>query len=157
MLFRIVTAIIFLFFVGCATTANIKNFSQSAADINFDEISKRDLNPNDPLWNLKGRSEYFISISEIDDASLFNTLIKSIENNGYTIINSNTDQKVIFGKRGMRMNEWNSLSGIYFRKFDDRYQIYIRVDITQDITGGWKENRAKKIAEEICRLSGKCL
>lgn len=47
----------------------------------------------------------------------------------------------------MHANEWNSITGVYY-KVDlnkQKLQVYINTKITQDITGGWSENRAKKV------------
>jgi len=156
---KVILVLFFLpFLAGCvATTANVTNFPKSNSIIDFDEISKRDLNPDDPIWNLKGRSEYMIKVKADDEKILFELLIKANIKQGYSINYSNLEDKVIIRKRGMRMNEWNSVSGVYFRNQENIYQVYIRVDITQDITGGWKENRAKKIADAICNLSQRCL
>lgn len=150
--------LIMCFATGCATTANVTNFPASSSEIDFDEISTRNLDPDDPIWNLKGSSEYTIFLEAEKEKALFNSLVIATQNEGYSVSESNMEKNRLISNRGMRMNEWNSISGIYYRELDEKgkYQVYIRVDITQDITGGWKENRAKQIADEICNINGKC-
>ncbi len=45
----------------------------------------------------------------------------------------------------MRANEWNSITGVYYHIENAKIQVYLTTKITQDVTGGWRENRAKKI------------
>lgn len=59
------------------------------------------------------------------------------------------EQNKIIGKRGLRANEWNSITAVYYKSDRNRLQLYVNTKITQDITGGWHENRAKKVGELI--------
>ncbi|WP_148300753.1 hypothetical protein [Shewanella marina] len=152
-----VVILVVLFLVGCATTASISNLPISADQVDFNTLASRDLDPNLPIWNLKGMSEYITYTSKIEEEKLYDFLKQANQKQGFKNIYENFETRSIRGSRGMRMNEWNSVSGIYYRELDDRFQIYVRVDITQDITGGWKENRAEKIIKSLCNISKICI
>jgi len=51
----------------------------------------------------------------------------------------------------MRANEWNSFAAIYYQADEQagKTKIFILVKITQDATGGRRENRAQKIGAII--------
>lgn len=49
----------------------------------------------------------------------------------------------------MMTNEWSSITAVYYKIQADKIQVYLNTKITQDITGGWRENRASKIGRLI--------
>lgn len=152
--FPLVIGIIFA--AGCISTAKIGHLPDSSDLIDFDSLSDRNMDLDSSSRNHEGISEYMVYITGMEDRTLVELLKQANQNQGFTNKRVDIGKRRILGSRGMRMNEWNSVSGIYYRKTDDNYQVYVRVDITQDVTGGRKENRAKKIAEEICQLAEDC-
>jgi len=67
--------------------------------------------------------------------------------NDYRLKSTDSVNRVILGYRGLRADEWKSLVGIYYiadRQLNNT-QILIQVRITQDITGGWNNNRAQEV------------
>ncbi len=141
---------------GCVSTASVATFSKTNSTINFDEISKRDLNGDGSTWTFKGYTEYFVAIRSENEKSLMTLLTKAIENKGYSIKYSSEEGKAIIGERGLSLNEWGAVVGVYFKPRKDQYWVYVRVDVTQDITGGLNQNHAAAVISEICRLSRSC-
>lgn len=83
--------------------------------------------------------------SQISEDELIEIIIQGLFTKGYRIEIKDKKNKKIIGKRGMRANEWNSITGVYYNFTTTKIQVYLNTKITQDITGGWRENRAKKI------------
>lgn len=83
-------------------------------------------------------------LSEKDLSGIIQYALREL---GYSIYSVSLENDNVFGKRGMYPNEWNSISGVYYKIDPNKpmLQIYINTKITQDFTGVWNENRAKKI------------
>ncbi len=148
--------IIMLLISGCTSVAKVENFESDISKINFDQIEESHDSSSGDIWTWKGKNEYFFYVSNIEATELSQQLILTLEKNGYSVVKKSNDGSAIIGKRGLRANEWNSVAGIYFTPKSGEYRVYIKVEITQDITGGWNENRARKIGMDFCKNSGEC-
>jgi hypothetical protein len=145
--FFLATISIFLL-QGCLSVARISDFPTTSSNINFDNYSKEKSEKKDPFWTLETSTEYYIETQKlINNDVLINLISQSLKDNGYVIFVSDKNNNYVIGKRGLRANEWNTRTGVYYRNdiSKNKTQIYINSRITQDITGGWKDNRAKKV------------
>lgn len=137
---------------GCLSVARISDFPKASSAIDFNRYSTEYKEKKDALWTATTSNEYYfernMSMTEND---LTNIIQYALEEKGYTIYPINPDNDNVFGKRGMYANEWNSITGVYYKMDSNKpnLKIYINTRITQDITGGWKENRAKKVGQII--------
>ena len=136
--------------VSCAGVARISDFPKSYQAIDFEDIAKQNYEYDGSTWNQKTEYEYYLEVQSTDEGTLFSALSEALKRNGYKISSSDIKARTIIGERGLRMNEWNSITGIYYTINKDVFQVFIKNAITQDITGGWRENRAKKIANVLC-------
>ena len=142
---------------GCVSVARVSDFARTTEGLNFQQLSQRDYDQKDALWNEKTGYEYFIEVEKIQESDLVNGATRALKELGYNIQYSEGEHRVIIGERGLRANEWRSVAGVYYRPKEAGFQIYIRNKITQDITGGWRDNRAKKIAQAICEELKSCI
>ena len=142
---------------SCISTAQLSDFSKTSKSYNFSNISNSRKSANEKSYNFKTGFEYYIrTANNVDSASIVSSIVGCLQNNGYSIKVMDTKNGAIIGKRGLRANEWNSIIGVYYQTGEEGYQIYIKNKITQDFTGGWREDRAKKIGETICCKLNNC-
>jgi hypothetical protein len=155
---RFVLAMLICLFAvtGCMGVARMSDFPRNAATFNFDELSKKNYDSKDAIWNERTEYEYFVNVEKTDENELFKLITFALMNSGYTISYSDIQHKVAIGERGLRLNEWQSITGIYYRATPDLFQVYFKNAITQDITGGLRENRAKEVAKLFCAIIMKC-
>ena len=141
-----------IFFTSCLSVAKISSFSETSDGINFDYVSSKQLDKNESAWTSKTSNEYYFETNKVIEKNiLFDSMIESLKNEGYTIKSAKRDNNCVIGERGLRANEWKSIIGIYFKNdyIRNKTQVYLLCKITQDITGGWKENRAKKVGVKL--------
>lgn len=143
-----------LLFTGCLATARLSDFSNNASDIDFDKYAAKSPAEKTALWTGKTSNEYFLERDTIYPEADLNIIVRNaLSKMGYSVDKRNAvpGTNCILGKRGMYANEWNSITGVYYRidKEKNKTQIYINTKITQDITGGWRENRAAKVGAKI--------
>jgi hypothetical protein len=145
---------IFLFLFGfilitqSCSVAKFSSMPKTATDINFAKYESELRNTKEPFWTSKTSNEYFIEINKIcKEQDILQSIGNAYSANNYGFSKFNKQDKAVFAERGMRMNEWKSIAGIYYQidELAKKTRIYILVKITQDVTGGWKENRAKKL------------
>jgi hypothetical protein len=133
---------------SCLSVAKISNFPKTSTEISFDRYSTEFQEKKDPFWTSNTSNEYYFERNKIIlEKDLTDIIQYALQEKGYSIYSINLDNDNVFGKRGMYANEWSSITGVYY-KIDlnkQKLQIYINTKITQDITGGWSENRAKKV------------
>jgi hypothetical protein len=141
---------------SCAGVAKMSAFSQTAETFDFDKLAQQNYESKDAMWNQQTEYEYFIEIERITEDELFKQIIDALVKSGYDISYENKQNRAIIGERGLRLNEWNSIIGVYYKQREDFFQVFIKNAITQDITGGWRENRAKKVAMVLCANLSKC-
>ena len=133
---------------GCISIARISDFPKNANAIDFDKYSAEYTEKKQPFWTVETSNEFYFETNRtISDLNLIQLISESLMEQGYRIYSTDIDNKYIIGKRGLRANEWNTKTGVYYKINTEKKktQIYINSRITQDITGGWKENRAKKV------------
>jgi len=135
---------------GCVSTARVSDFSKTADGLDFERLSERDYDRKDAIWNQKTGYEYFIKLERLTEDELVGGITRALKKLGYDIRYSDKQGRTIIGERGLRANEWSSVVGVYYRQTGESYYVYIRNVITQDVTGGWRDNRAQKVAQAIC-------
>lgn len=147
----ILPTLLILIVNGCISVAKLSDFSQTFTSIDFDKLSKDFKLPDSPLWTFDSAdNEYFIEKAiEIEENKLVELIKKSLDANNYSIQVLNTNEKCIIGKRGLVANEWKSITAVYYKISTNKIQVYLKTKITQDFTGGFSENRAKKVGLQI--------
>jgi len=143
-------------FTGCAGIARISEFPQTSETIDFDKLAQANYESKDAFWNLQTEYEYFVEVEKTEEDELYKAITDALVNSGYVVSYSNKQNRVIIGERGFRLNEWKSITGVYYRGRDGLFQVFFRNAITQDITGGWRQNRARKVAALLCKSLSKC-
>ena len=142
---------------GCTSIAKVSNFETNASQINFTQLANLHNSTAKAGWTWQGKNEYFINVKAIEKAELSEKLINALDEHGYSLVKKSEDGSAIIGDKGIRLNEWWSVIGVYFSATNDGHQVYIKVELTQDITGGWTENRAKSFAKYFCSQSKLCI
>ena len=142
---------------GCVSVARVSDFSKTADGLNFEELAQRSYDRKDGIWNERTGFEYFLEVEKVHEDDLISGVTRALAHLGYAIQYSDKEHRTIIGERGLQANEWSSVAGVYYRPTTERFQIYIRNKITQDFTGGWRDNRAQKIAQAICGQLGACV
>jgi hypothetical protein len=145
--------VIVTFLQGCQSVARLSDFSPSAKIYDFDKIAASKLDGK----RSKTESEFYIKMNLVTDSLISNSIIEALTSEGFDVKEIKLDNRAVLAERRMRANEWNSVAGIYYQKKLDGFEIYIRCKVTQDITGGWPEDRAKKIGTRICLLLNNCV
>ena len=138
---------------ACTSVANLKDLPPSSAEIDFDDVSIRSNDDDDTSWNTKGSADYLALVESESTEQLIALIGEALQDNGYTLLKTDRSNGVVFAERGMRVNEYESVAGVYFETASGAFAVYARVDITQGITGGWKENRARQILDRLCELA----
>ncbi len=140
---------------GCLAVAHVGDFPDSAAAIDFNKyaaenratrlaLSRGEI-PAQNSWTTATSNEYYLNKHfNGSETELVNFIKYALEAHGYSIIKSDVPNKYLIAKRGMRQNEWGSLTGVYYKLEDNNnsVQVYIQTKITQDVTGGFPQNRA---------------
>jgi hypothetical protein len=134
----------------------MSDFPQTAETLDFDTLAKATYESRDAIWNQQTEYEYFLELVKVEEDELCNSIIDSLVQSGYELSYSDKKKGAIIGERGLRLNEWNSITGVYYKRGEGFYQVFIKNAVTQDITGGWRENRAKKVAIVLCTVLPKC-
>ncbi|MDF1865087.1 MAG: hypothetical protein P1U70_09650 [Saprospiraceae bacterium] len=137
---------------GCLATAKLSDFPNSANSIDFEKYSNEYSNGQQPNWTFETSSEYYFERElKMSEAELFNRIQKAMRYDGYKLNEIDLKNNRIIGRRGLSANEWNAMTGVYWKEKEStkKIQLYIITKITQDITGGWTENRAQKIGKLI--------
>ena len=144
-------------FQSCSV-AKFSSMPKGASEINFANFQSQVKNEKEPLLTGSTTNEYFIEINRVcNELELLDAIGQAYTANHYGFSKFNKADKAIFAERGARLNEWKSLAGIYYQINGqlNNTRFYILVNITQDITGGWKENRAKKLGLSLEKLLNK--
>jgi hypothetical protein len=155
-MYRLLVLSIALLSAGCASTASMKDFPRSSAEVDFqllEEIVEN--NPSSLRRTLSGQWEYLIQTQNASESELLNALRAALGFEGYHIEFIDTSEKVVIGVRDTTLWEWKSIVGIYFKETEESdhvYLVYFKNRITQDITGGFNFNRAQKVADRFCDI-----
>jgi hypothetical protein len=152
---------------SCVSTAKISNLPKKETTEDFVKIANSKIAAKTKGWRFKSMFEYYCIINTTKDSlvnqAICNALIvnkfvvkSNIDNNDFTLSNEKTGG-IITGQRGLRSSEWKSVTGVYYEKIGDRYQLYINCKITQDITGDCSSmDEAQQIADQICYYLNGC-
>jgi hypothetical protein len=141
---------------GCSGVARMSDFPRTSEILDFDKLAQANYDSKNAIWNEQTKYEYFVEVERADEDELFTSIIYALTGSGYSISYANKQDRVVIGERGLRLNEWKSITGVYFKGREELFQVFFKNAITQDITGGWRENRAKEVATVFCTSLTKC-
>jgi len=142
---------------SCASTARLTDFPQSAKSYDFNKIANSKKTEEDKSWNKTTGFEYYLKTNITDSSLIVEAIAAALKSEEFVIKFIDDNQGAVLGERGLRANEWKSVAGVYFQKGDEGFEVYVNCKITQDFTGGWREDRARKIGEKICLRLQDCL
>ena len=141
---------------SCMTTAQLSDFSRTSDGLDFNEIAISKNDTTDAEWNGRTEFEYYIKTVVTVDSLIIKAIKSGLNSEKFSIKLNSKNNCTILGERGMTFNEYNSIAGVYYQINSASSEIYINCKITQDMTGGWREDRAKKIGLKICKLLNGC-
>ena len=150
---RIMVPLVAVLLGACASVANLKDFRASSADIDFDDVSARKNSIDDASNNNESSADYLTVVESESTEQLIALIAEALQGSGYTPVKTDRSNGVVFAERGLRANEYGSVAGVYLEAASGAFAVYARVDTTQGVTGGWKENRAKHILDRLCVLA----
>jgi len=139
MIKKITPLLIILLLSGCASVARIGDLPKTFESINYEGVEKSEY----------GYFEHIFKLENIEDDHFYSAVKSGLTSNGFNIVNIDEDNRLLTAKRGLRLNEWGSVVGIYSRRTDDDLEIKVIVKITQDITGTFPQSYAENIANRI--------
>ena len=140
---------------GCVSVAKISDFPEAATSINFD--TARAKNSQDPKsWSQQSNFEYVVELENTSEDDAIKFISDGFKAAGYKNAATDKTKQKITAEKGMTMLEWNSIAVAYYKIISPNVHVYVVTKITQDFTGGWKDHRAKNIADAICAASKKC-
>lgn len=140
---------------GCANIARVESLPRAAADVRFDDIAKAGAR-QDGGWNLQTDYEHYFEVDGTAVDSVHAAVLEALKRSRYTVVRDDKAAGVVQGERGLTMGEWNAVAGVYWRQAAGLVQVYVRTEITQDVLGSWRENRAKAIADLLCTELLRC-
>ncbi|HEX9510097.1 MAG TPA: hypothetical protein VF939_06415 [Puia sp.] len=138
---------------SCLSTARLSDLPKTAGEINFDAYAKGLTEKSGAVWTFKTSSEYYLETSiPVPQDTLIKMIQRAFILRKYIINSANPDGACITGSHGMTVNEWAYVTGVYYKLSPGKIQMYIRTKITQDITGGAKNNLSEKLGMIIASL-----
>jgi len=146
--------IVLILLTSCLSVSKMSDFPKTATAIPFERYAIEYHEKKEPFWTSKTSNEYYFEKeTAMPETVLANVIQYALKEKKYTIKEVDTVKDYIIGSRGLHANEWSSITAVYYKLNNDqtKIQVYIKTKITQDITGGWSENRAKKVGEIIER------
>lgn len=145
-----ITILIAVLVTGCISRAKLSAFDQSANTIDFEKLSKEFKQTTTPFLTYKTTNEYYFEIAKnIEETKIIEVIKMSLSKYKYKLAFSNVENKCIIGKRGIKANEWKSITAVYYKTSIDKIQIYLNTKISQDFTGGIRQNRAMEVGKLI--------
>jgi hypothetical protein len=140
--------------VGCAE--NMASFNH------FPNIRESDLLAIDSLqttntktsrwfYNCNFENDYKVSFSPIGFDSIKTASIMALEKERFHQITFSDTDSTITGTRGLTLWEFKTLVKVYIKQTKTRSAIYIKTEISQDITCGPNIDRAAPIINNICK------
>lgn len=135
-------------FNSCISTARFRDFPKTSYTIDFSKDNER----YKGLKNMRSANEYYIEMPvAITEAGLIRIIHEALTDGSHKIVKTDTENDCVFAKRGLRPNEWNSKTGVYYHIDHEQsiVHVYILTRITQDFTGSFRGNRAEKIGLRI--------
>jgi hypothetical protein len=134
---------------GCVNIAKTQDLPASANDVRFDEMARKAARP-DGGWNLQTDYEHYFEVDGTTADALHAGLEAALERTSYKVVRSDKSTRTVIAERSISLAEWSSVAGAYYRPSGTGFQVYIKNAITQDITGSWRQNRAKVIGDTLC-------
>lgn len=141
---------------GCVATANLSDLPASAENIDFSKLPAAKIDATDKSWNKRTTFEYYVKTNTTDEEQVAVVIKSALAKDGFRIVASGGGSRSILAERPARANEWKTVIGAYYKPGAEGHEIYIKAKITQDITGGWREDRAKNLADAICNSLNNC-
>jgi len=131
---------------SCLSTAKLSDLPKTADDINFDAYAKGTTENAKGIWTFKTSTEYYLETSiPMTRETVIKIIQQALYMRNYKVNPVNTAENRITASHGMSVNEWAYVTGVYFKISPEKVQMYIRTKITQDITGGAKNNLSEKL------------
>ena len=148
-LMKAVLAISVLFVMGCAgvgttTVARLSDLPDSGNTLNYGALTRSET----------GHYETNFSVSGVSDSQFHAAARKALEANGYVVKADNIGLRATTGERGLRLNTWGAVAGVYSKRTGDRLDAKVIVRITQDATGTLPEDFTGDIEREIRKALG---
>lgn len=139
---------------SCLSTVKLSNFPKSSTEVDFNKYSEfYDL--ESVYWNSENANEYYFERDTlISNKELTDYIKVSLLALGYSITSDEYTDDYIRGSHDLTAKEWGTVTAVYYKLDYDKskLQVYIITQITQDITGGKAENRAKAVGKVIEKL-----
>jgi hypothetical protein len=150
----ILILIILTSMTSCLSTVKFSAFPKSSTEVDFNKYSEfYDL--ESVYWTSENANEYYFERDTLISAKELTGYIKvSLLALGYSITSDDYTDDYIRGSRELTAKEWGTVTAVYYKLDYDKnkIQVYILTQITQDITGGQAENRAKTVGKAIEKL-----
>src|SRR6185369_14049924 len=124
---------------GCMSVARLNDLPRSSDQVNFKQVSKDEY----------GHYEHDFVLTGVTDQQFHAIVRKAMESNGYSVRTDEVKSRATTGERGLRLNTWGAVAGVYSRRTGDSLDVKVIVRITQDFTGTLPERFAEDIANEI--------
>lgn len=142
---------------SCLGIAKITDFEEDYAAIDFDKYAEeyQAAEDKDKSWTFKTKDDYYLEVTApMPEAELAKTIAEAFLQMRYQQPITAISKKRVIAYRGLRANEWNMISAVYYQlnPGTQRIQLYISTKITQDITGGFTEKRSMKLGQLIAKL-----
>lgn len=157
-MFRNAILVLVALLTGCASVARESDFETDSAQIDFSAMKNeaKKLQSNG-FWTNQGTNYYFFEVGTSNAKLIINNLKSLISSKGYEVSRFDEERYVVIGKKIDWVWDWYSIIGAYVQRSGDHASIYIKVRITQDVTGGVNINRAKALAESYCEKYSDCI
>jgi hypothetical protein len=131
---------------SCLSTARLSDLPKSADDINFDAYAKGETQNARGIWTFKTSNEYYLETSvPVTQETIIKMIRQALLVRNYKLNTISVEATRVTASHGMSVNEWAYVTGVYFKRSPEKMRIYIRTKITQDITGGAKNNLSEKL------------
>ena len=143
--------------VGCASnTADLSHFppSPKVDFVKLDTIQKPEMKSHRFFYNCNFVNDYLIKTVGMSRPDLEKRINKAVQKSDYSVVESS--DSLIIAERGATPWEWHTIAVAYVKSIGEISYIYLRTEISQDITCGPNINRAKPIAMNICGQGVKC-
>jgi Tol biopolymer transport system component len=139
---------------ACASVAKISDFPNSADSIDFAAAAQK--NSAEPAgWSQQSSYEYSVVLGNTGEEAALGFIAAGLAATGHKVTSTDKTKRMLVGEKGLTLNEWNSITAVYYKPAAADTQVYVLTKITQDVTGGWKD-RARKVAEAICASAKVC-
>jgi hypothetical protein len=143
---------------GCTSNKASLTHFPSSSQLDFermDSIQSKDEKQFRFFYNCNFENDYLIKATELSPQKIGSIVTNALKRSGFVVSNSN-DSSVI-SERGLTPWEWKTIAVVYFKNLGSHSYLYIRTEISQDITCGPNLNRAKPILKSLCGHGLKCM